>query len=162
MNDTLSPLGAQLSMDLDIPTSRKLIPIEAANVLLDRDEDQVLALIESGKLVWAWDIRHPEAKQREIRIWRNSLLAHLSGDWDAHSQISEEAVLQHVLNHRRPEVRSTDLQRCWSCSQTHVHALIVSGCLGPAKQREQIRGSNAVERIAREHLLTFLRQRRLH
>jgi hypothetical protein len=74
-----SPQSTQLGLPITLPDDRALIPLEAAQLILDLDEDSVLGEIERGKIGWAWDIRTPAATRREIRVWRKSLLARAAG-----------------------------------------------------------------------------------
>jgi hypothetical protein len=52
---------------------RPLVPLAAAAMFLNIPARQTLALIESGELLWAFDIRSGGARRREPRILRQSL-----------------------------------------------------------------------------------------
>jgi hypothetical protein len=139
-----------------LPAARPLIPVEVAMVLLDRDEDEVLAAIESGVLGWAWNIGCPTAERRELRIWRDSLLALLNGQANPETDLTK--ILRGVLPNR--PVRSTELQRFFSCSSTHVTHLLRDGCLTAAGRRQREDGPNSFTRITRDSVLKFLTERR--
>ena len=157
---------------LTLPAARPLIPVEVAMVLLDRDEDEVLAAIESGVLGWAWNIGCPNAERRELRIWRDSLLALLEGrrqetggpegrsqeDSKEQKPLSLEEILRGVLPNR--PVRSTELQRFFSCSSTHITHLLRDGCLTAAGRRQRDDGPNSFTRITRDSVVKFLTDRR--
>lgn len=125
-------------------------------VLLDRDEDDVLAAIESGVLTWAWDIRREGAERREIRVWRDSLLDVLLGT----RKSADEGDVAALLLPERP-IRTTELQRLWSCSSSHVTHLLVDGTLKAEAPRETGSGPNAFARISPAVVRSFLRGRRL-
>lgn len=149
----------QLSLPgLTLPTERPLIPVEAAMVLLDRDEDEVLGAVESGTLAWAWDIRREGADRRELRIWRDSLLELLSGTRGT-AKMEAGQVLASMLPPR--PIRTTELQRFWSCSSTHVTHLLEDGQLTAVAAREAGSGPNSFTRIELSSIRTFLTARRV-
>lgn len=125
-------------------------------VLLDRDEDDVLAAIESGVLTWAWDIRREGAERREIRVWRDSLLDVLNGT-HASNKVADAAA---TILPPRP-VRTTELQRLWSCSSSHLSHLLLDGTLKAVTAREASSGPNAFTRISPSLICNFLSARRL-
>jgi hypothetical protein len=137
--------AGQLHLAIQLPVSRPLIPLRAAMVLLDRGEDEVLALIDTGELSWAWDISSQDAERREVRIWRDSVLQFLSRSEEGNQRWTrmdlpapppsrqagtdeEERVLLAILPHSA-EVRSTTLQRLFTASQGHIQNLINAGLL---------------------------------
>src|SRR5208283_1467330 len=91
--------------------------------------DDVLRLIDTREIRWAWDIARKDARRPEVRIWRESLLAYLareSGgaapppDGLSLAQVSE-AILPRpaALARRAATVRARELQRRFLCCQTH-------------------------------------------
>lgn len=148
----------QLALPLQLPAARPLVPMEACMVLLDRNEDELLSLVETGDMAWAWDIRSEEATRREIRVWRGSLLAHMRQEAD---EEDEEIVLSSLLPHSRETIRSTELQRLFSASQTHIQNLINQGALREDGMRETQAGPNAFCRVSRQSIINFLKERRV-
>ncbi len=61
------------AFDFGFTPERPLVPLAAAMLFLNRNSKQVLALIEEGKLRWAFDIRREGVARREVRILRQSL-----------------------------------------------------------------------------------------
>lgn len=151
---TTAPLQPYLSFDL--PVSRPLIPLEAAMVMLDRDEDQVLYLIEAGGLTFAWDIRSQDAERREVRVWRDCIRAHVNGD--PQPELPEDQVINSFLPHTA-EVRSTQLRRIFTASQGHVQNLINQGLV--CGLNEACTGPNGYVRVERGSIINFLRSRRI-
>ncbi|MFO1461249.1 MAG: hypothetical protein U1G08_17835 [Verrucomicrobiota bacterium] len=141
---------------LTLPSSRPLIPIEAAMVLLDRNEDEVLAAVESGALAWAWDIRRSGAERREIRIWRDSILDVINGSQTR----TESPVVYRSMIPPRP-MRTPELQRAWSCSSSHLSHLIGDGLLRAIAPRASSSGPNAFARIPPATIREFLESRRV-
>lgn len=162
----------QLTLDIHIPAGRVLIPLEAVMVLTDKDEDQVLSLIETGAIAWAWDLRSKEATRREVRVWRESLLDYLHHDDGPRTPPSVKARLtdqdeaptyQALMPHSRPELRTTELTRLWSVSSTHMHALIADQLLAEAGREEKrpASGPNSYIKVTRESVIAFLMSRRI-
>ena len=125
-------------------------------VLLDRNEDEILAAVESGVLAWAWDIACQASQRRELRIWRGSLLAVMHGE--RAKELSEDQVYHSILPPRA--IRTTELQRLWSCSSTHVSHLLADGSL-PADARPRRSGTMSVTRVEAGLVREFLRSRRV-
>jgi hypothetical protein len=150
---------------LTIPAARPLVPLEACMVLLDRDEDELLAAIEDGSLPWAWDIRGAGAERREIRVWRESVLEWVGRDGNRGSEIANlkleigNDMPGDILPHR--DLRTTELQRLFCCSQKHAQGLIEAGLLVPVRARPVESGPNAFTLVARPSVTRFLRERRV-
>ena len=147
----------QRLLNLSIPDSRPLVPIEAAMVLLDLHYESLIGAIESGDLAWAWDIKARDCARSEVRIWRGSVMDALAGIKSA--PVEESTVLDGLFGHSRPEIKSTELQRLFSCSHNHVYQLIGEGsltCTSPAT-----RGVNGFARLSRDGIKQYLRTRRI-
>jgi hypothetical protein len=106
----------------------------------------VLRLIDSRQIRWAWDIARKGACRPEVRIWRESLLAYLAresgGDPNAFGaeDLSLPQVIEAILPRppaltpRAATVRGRELQRRFLCCRTHLAGLIADGelcCVGP-------------------------------
>ncbi len=149
-------MTTQRQLPICIPAARPLVPLEAIMVLLDIDEDSVLGLIDAGELRWAWNIASSGADRREIRVLRDSLLSYcaLSG------QPADAAALWPIVfGHSRDVVRSTELQRLFSCSSSHVHRLIKDKDL--VALNAATTGPNGYARITRASVIGFLNSRRM-
>ena len=146
------------------PVARPLVPVAVAMVLADRGEDYVLAAIETGAIGFAWDIRGRAAAAREIRMWRDSLLAWLANPVMERAAgpvrlQDDRAILGSLFLHSRPELRGTELQRMFSCGHSHVINLIKDGLLtATTKAGSGPRGS---PRITRASVINFLSSRRV-
>lgn len=159
-------MHTQLQLNVPIPIHRALVPAEACLVLLDCDMDELQHRIQGGQLPWAWDIRGPEATGRgEYRVWRDSLLLSAAGH-PAPEGLQDHEVLSRIFPHGRQTLRSTEIQRALSASQSHVQHLIDSGALtacghGGEGEERPLRGPNAYVLVTRESFNQFLRTRRV-
>lgn len=140
-----------------IAAARPLVPIEAAIVILDRNEDEILHAIEDGSMGWAWDIAAPGVARREIRIWRESLAALTA------RRREEPLTMDEVLARILPpsDIRSPQLQRVLSCSQTHLSHLIESGMFEVLVEPRAASGPNSWTLLSRDSVARFLRSRRV-
>jgi hypothetical protein len=112
--------------------------------------DDVLRLIDSRQIQWAWDISRRKARRPEIRIWRESVLAYLAREngggpagppEDPGLAQVIEAILPRpaVLTRRAATLRGCELQRRLLCSPSHVAGLIADGelcCVGGTAPRK--------------------------
>src|ERR1035441_10476222 len=97
--------------------------------------DDVLWLIDTRQIRWAWDISRKEARRPEVRIWRESLLAYLareSGGGEGAAPPEDlplprviEAILPRppALALRAATLRGRGLQRRFLCSSGHLPGL---------------------------------------
>jgi hypothetical protein len=109
--------------------------------------DEVLRLIDTRQIRWAWDISRKGARRPEVRIWRESLLACLARESGGAPKtfgaddLSLPQVIETILPRppaltpRAATVRGSELQRRFLCCRTHLAGLIADGelcCVGPS------------------------------
>lgn len=140
-------------MRVSIPAIRSLLPIEVVSALVDRDYEQVMGLVESGSLPWAWDISVHSKVRREVRVFRGSVL-NLLGE----SPVRDEDVYAGAVPNRT--IRTSELPRIFSCAPNHVWALIQAGLI-PASKKLKTRGPGSYAKIRPEDVIAFLRARRI-
>ena len=148
----------QIELPIELPAQRPLVPAEAAIVLCDQDERVIVEWCESGVFSWSWDIATPEAARREIRIWRSSLLAHLRNCRQPAASWPE--VVDDVLP-QRERIRSTELERLFSCSHDHIASLIACRVFEQLGDRLAERGPNSYRVVSRKSVVEFLSGRRI-
>lgn len=163
----------QLQLPIRIPASRTLLPLEFVQVLLDIDEDQVLSLICSAALEYAWDIASRDADRREIRVWRESVSDYMTHDdgprTPARVRVSashqdDGPAYQAVLPSSRPDFRTTELARSWTASSTHIHQLVADGLIQENAEDRRTRpasGPNSYIKVTRASVISFLLSRRI-
>lgn len=158
--------STQRQFDLRLPTGRPLVPVSACMVVLDRNEDDVLMLIDEGHLTVAFDIASRRAARREIRVWRESILLYAANDYAAMARATDALAadlapaLDAILAPRAMEhIRARELADRFTCSSTHVLQLVEEGSItGPAPKG---RGPNSSPRIVRNSVAAFLQSRRI-
>ncbi len=142
----------QPSLPLVLPATAALVTVEAARVLLGMDEDSVLALVDHGRLRWAWDIGLG-GKIREVRIWGQSIVAYQQDAPQPGDDLG--AVAREVIGlSSRTRLRASEVRALLCCSQQHVQRLVAVGALqGDVESRTRW--------VTRASLETFLISRRI-
>jgi hypothetical protein len=105
--------------------------------------NDVLKLIDTRQISWAWDISRQGASRPEVRLWRESVLAYLAresgGPAPAEDGLSLDQVIAAVLPRpdscslRAATLRGRELQRRFLCSQMLIGRLLSDGdlcCVG--------------------------------
>jgi hypothetical protein len=128
-------------------------------------KDDVLTLIDTRQIKWAWDIARKDARRPEVRIWRESLIAYLAGENGGAAALTGDLSLPQVieavlprpasLGLRAATMRGKELQRRFLCSGAHLGGLIADGELcqvGPGR-----RGATCV--ILYQSAVEFLKRR---
>ena len=137
--------------------SKPLLPVRGVMSLVDKNEDQVLRLIEDGKLAWAFDVAldPKRGRNREIRVLPASVADYLRGQpctlqWDE--------VLRLLLPHDEPIIMSRDITRVLNISGTHTYHLVRRKLIAPRSTWR--RGRGGCGRFAADSFVQFLKSRR--
>ena len=172
------------AFDFGFTARRPLVPWPAVLMFLNQRPAKVLALIEEGKLRWAFDIRSAGAVTREIRVLRQSLFEYtrlcvpdekldesderefagiidLILPPDDVPKAGRKAARAPVFALAKPleaALRGTEVARCFSCSPQHVLKLVREKSLRVAEGCRTAHGSPAVTRAS---VAEFLRKRRM-
>ncbi|MCX6924556.1 MAG: hypothetical protein NT154_15280, partial [Verrucomicrobia bacterium] len=104
---------------------RPLMPISAVQWRLDLSENEVVALIEEGELLFAFDIREPKAVRTAPRVLTQSVQDFLSGHCS--SADDEETEWQNVAKMifpDRPTIVTCELARLLNCGRQHAMNLL--------------------------------------
>lgn len=141
---------------------RPMMSIEAAKGALDRDEDEVVALI--GTWLIGWDIATPGSGRREWRILTRSvsLAARFPEGRERPPQWNWTDVLGLVLLPLitdQPWVSGVDVQHSLNCSSTHVMRLIDCDALKLLPGTTYGKGRGRSPLVTRESFAQFLRAR---
>ena len=138
---------------MNATTTRALLSTSAVQALLDRDEDQVLALIQSGKLAWAWDFRAPGAKRACLRVLRQCVADLCAGRPGLTGEEDWERILGLIFPHRPQVIASRKLSQIFTLSSTHTCDFIKHGLLKTQGRRRHRRAAYPVEFGSVERLL---------
>ena len=152
----MTSTSPQLQMDLRIPTRRPLLPMKAAMVFLDRNEDDVLALVGDRKLV-AFNVAQQGASRMYPLIWRGSVEAYQAGE---SVRPDDAAVVDDILPQRQ-SLRAVEVKNIFSCGQWLFQTLIDQGCIARDLRRPVHAGRAQSPWVTRASVAEFLKQRRV-
>lgn len=130
------------AFDFGFTARTPLVPLPAAMLFLNRKQRGVLALIESGELRWAFDIRSVASAKREVRVLRDSLFEYArlcprECEYDSDEREFAE-IMKRIFPIRGagrrpvtpalplagPSVSAGEVARCLACTAGHVHHLV--------------------------------------
>lgn len=135
--------------NLTLPALRPLVPLECVMVLADQHDYEIEAAVDCGALCPAWDIASLGAGSRELRIWNAGVDAYLQD-----RKLDERKFnLSLIFPHSRPHLWSTEIQRLFSCSASHVFNLIRDDLLEEVGTRAAVRARAKISRVSVEKFL---------
>src|ERR1039457_5818270 len=90
--------------------SKPILPVRGVMSLVDKNEDQVLRLIEDGSLVWAFDVAldPKRGRRRELRVLPAAVADYLRGQ---SCGLEWADVLRLLLPHDEPVILSREITR---------------------------------------------------
>lgn len=125
-------------------------------------EEEVLALVEDGRLQFAWDMGGRDAEARLVRIYAESLNDYLAGRSAPEERGDEMGrMVSAMFGPGRAEVPAAEVSKCWNISSGHVLNLIRRGTLPVVKGSRIKPGPNGSPRISTAVLAGFLEKRRI-
>jgi hypothetical protein len=153
MNAGAEPVSPPATMQ----RSKPLLPVRGVMSLVDKNEDQVLSMIEDGKLAWAWDVAldPKRGRARELRILPAAVAEYLRGRT---CSLEWTAVLSLLLPHDEPLILGTEITRILNCSSTHAYALARRKLIIPCSTWR--RGPGGCARFRTDSFVQFLKDRR--
>jgi hypothetical protein len=142
------------------PLVRPLVSIDFCATALNITPDQTRGLIESGELLWAFNLGLTESRPL-VRIWAESLRARIENQPASKAIPDIEVVLKQVFPGAANTVTSSQLSRIWSVDAEHTLNLVRAGLLHLAKGtlcRVGRGGSPALEFAS---VATFMEERQI-
>jgi len=109
-------------------TARPLLSVCAAVWMLDIDEDKVLALVETGDLLWGFNVGSSKAMNRLVRILTHSLESYVAAR--AGASVASDPGWETVADMIFPQgetMTGPQLGRSLNCGRSHVINLIREG-----------------------------------
>ena len=142
-----------------VPAKRgkPLLPVRGVCSLIDKSEDFVLALIEDGKIAWAFDVslRGPErGRSKELRVLPAAVADYMHG---RPCELTWASVFSLLLPDG-PIVTSLEIYRMLNVSGTHLYNLVRAKQIVPCSTWR--RGPKGKAQFAVVGFKEFLRARR--
>jgi hypothetical protein len=127
--DSVESLNRPLPMRQGLPghsvKPRPLMPIAAVMWRLDRHENAVLAMIEEGELLFAFDVRAPKALKPSPRVLAQSVEDYLAGNRprDEDEQTEWRRIVSLIFPDK-PVLVKYELARLLNCGRQHATDLV--------------------------------------
>jgi hypothetical protein len=142
----------QQSLALPIAQSVQLVSLDTARAALGYDAQTVTDLLEAGRLAFAFNVSAEGADRREIRIWRDSIVAYHEGRTLGHT-LAE--ALEVIVGHSRAEwIPGTQLGIRLTVSRMTLYRWIRDEIVAGVQTNHSVR-------VSRASLLSFLTNRRI-
>jgi hypothetical protein len=127
----LSEDGAALSLrGITVFPSRPVVSLQACTDFLGVDCDGIMAMIDTGNLLYAFNISTPKARCREVRVLSEALMAYIQRRPCQVKSLREavDVILPRPTTVKSFQtIRGSTLFRRLGCSQGHVKNLIDCG-----------------------------------
>lgn len=149
----------ELAMGVRWPSRIPLGSLDICAWELQTTRDNVIPMIDSGRLAWAWHMESLRSMRRCLRVWRESLMALKLGV--PQPDDTPDAVAANILPVGRPWLSVQELHQRWMLSSGHLTDLIDQGELAVTSDSPWGRGAGNSPRITRESAAAFLRRRRV-
>lgn len=143
-------MTSQIPLAFTLSQRTVLVPVETVRAALGVDAETIYARIETGEIMWAWDIAVHTGRVngvREIRIWARDFVAP-----GTTQSLDSAAVVNAVIGTERDRLRAVEVAQLFIASRPHIDRLVTAGALcGPLVGHTQW--------ITRESLERFLHSR---
>lgn len=135
-----------------------MLPVRGAASVIDKTPDEILALIDTGELLWVFDISlEPErARKREIRILPEAIADFADG---RKSSLTWAQVFGLLVPHGEPVLGGAEIECCLNCSDLHLSKLAERKLLNRCERGRPVPGGDA--KYTRNSLEKFLADRRV-
>lgn len=140
---------------LQLQLRRPLVTVEMARTALDKGEDEILAMIESGKLKFAFNLAAPNSRRRLVRILSLSLLDAVNATSSQPSALGD--AVRYIMPGSSETVRASTLARATNTSSTHIGGLIEQSCLQKVRPGTFAKDSPLISRSSAVKFLTLRR-----
>jgi len=132
-------------------------------VALGISEDEVLEMIEDGRLEWAFDLRRKNSRKAFVFVLLESLqkaqdniINSLTSSDDENEEWNN--VIETILPHKKPLIKGSEIVKTFSISSQHMMNLVNDGLLVALNAK---RRRTATPIITRESVIRFLKDRRI-
>lgn len=144
--------------NLSIPLQAPLLSVCAVEAILYCNAEKISKLVDEGALLFAFDIRHPDAGKIRLRVLAQSVADYVTKKPVSERQQDLDAVIETIIPSSKNLVSGTSVARMLNCDADHANRLIKGGALKPDRRRCH---SNQSHQISRDTIVAFLKQRRV-
>ena len=143
---------------------RPLVSIFSVLSVTDlKNEDEVLAAIEEGRLLWAFDLKAKAAKARLVRVLAASVQNLVEGKQPSKMSESQEweEVKRMIFPTPAPSILAKEIALAWGVSGTHILNLCDQRLLRLVKGTPRHSGPGGSPLIVYQSAVDFLKKRRV-
>lgn len=140
---------------------RPLLDVPTCSTITDRPTEEILDLIQSGRLRLAFDLAKPGARRRELRVLGRCLAEYMQNTRPAipETPASVRGEIDEIFPALAENLKACTVLRLFNCSSDHVLHLAKKGLITVARPGR--RGADGDLLIQRTSLVEFLVSRRV-
>ena len=143
---------------------RPLVSTWTAMSLIEVDaEEEIIKLIEDGRMRWAFNIATAGASKRLVRILGQSINEYLAGQEAPPINAAEDfaRTMDLIFPSRHAMTRAVAVAHAWNTSRDHILNLCREGQLRVAEGSDWRRGPGGSPIVETASAIEFLKQRRV-
>lgn len=150
-------------LELRVKLHRPLVDINFATALLGRGRKEVMALIETGEILWAWNLNLSLEMRPFVRIYAQSIADYLEKRPapKIDSELQFELITRQIFQGHSKTINGVRLKRALGVGSDHVHHLWHAGLLRTAPGSRCYRGVGGSPVFELSSAVEFLSKRRL-
>jgi len=152
------PIALQKFLPLKVDLRLPVVDLAGARAVTGRHENELKAMVDTGDLLWAWNIsRHPDRDRRELRFLVKELRA-----LDSRSiTVDDDESIRLLYGREKPFILGKHWHTAWNCDSGHMMNLVDDMVLGVVPGTDHGRGRGRTPCITWPSAVAFLKQRRL-
>ncbi len=152
-----------LTIPRSIVVKSSLVPLRLCSVAFGIGEDEIMEMIEDGRLQWAFDLRRKNSKKMFVFVLAESLQKAQDNLINRLAFYNDEdkewnRVIEIILPHKKPLIKGSEIVKAFSISSQHMMNLVNDRLLVALNVK---RRRTATPIITRDSIINFLRERRI-
>jgi hypothetical protein len=161
--NNLESYKSPLIIPHSIVVKSSLVPLRLCSVAFGIGEDEIMEMIEDGRLRWAFDLRRKNSRKAFVFVLVDSLQKAQDNAIDTLSFSNNEddewnRVIEIILPHKKPLIKGSEIVKAFSISSQHMMNLVNDRLLVALNSK---RRRTATPIITRDSVLKFLKERRI-
>jgi hypothetical protein len=155
--------SASIVLELKVILHRPLVSAAFAETILDCDRAKIKSLVDTGELLWCFNLSTTQSETRELRILARCLVEYMTGKFSpaAPSPMEWPKVLAEIFSTPGQPVTTGQIVRAWSVSSDHVGKLRSVGLIQLEPGTTYRRGPGGEAIFSWASVDSFLRGRRV-
>ncbi len=161
--NNLESYKSPLIIPHSIVVKSSLVPLRLCSVAFSIGENEIMEMIEDGRLRWAFDLRRKKSRKAFVFVLVESLQKAQDNAIDPLSLSNDEEeewsrVFEIILPHKKPLIKGSEIVKAFSISSQHMMNLVNDRLLVALNSK---RRRTATPMITRDSVLKFLKERRI-